>query len=605
MAERRTYQRQLLSPKYSPMSDTIGGVYKQHIEGQAPLMKMLDQMSSFLSDQGMEYIKEEATIYGATNPITLEDLEKIERGENILGKYGYGARGKIARGVAFESLANDIELAAAKDMTDYMTEAQNNDYDYETVADDLDAISLGFTKRLKDIDPVVAHNVRSKLSVISSKYYQDFVKEKNKIQEKQEHLNFLTSTNTAIELLPTTITGLLNTPGMNPGKIFNKIQEIRDKLENNLARTKLTTNEQFKILVEQNKKIDEGLMTLIVEEAKTSGLSLTSVAQDIRKGTSTSNPKIDFIVLAMSEEGRANINETMSDVIKLNNEIASIQSEQTKANVNQRTINFEQILDQYINDNAATPGKIEIPQNIKNSLNELDKMGATSVNFYKERLKNIELGHAISDDSGVTVSLDKKFGNGTIEVPDVIAEKQKLTYKTYLDYLGKARNYQLTDDIKNWETQAYGTKQYFKRKYDPTAIQDLARAAQLEHQFQKIVLQRMNAEALKAVQNNEKFDPELAYQKIIKQEDLQVNIADIERLTKSTVNDLNQQHTSLFKRYGITKVEDNLESLLAAQKILKENKSDIIEDFGQYGKQQYNTLYDKIDSRIIILKQKQ
>ena len=45
MAERRTYQRQLLSPKYSPMSDTIGGVYKQHIEGQAPLMKMLDQMS--------------------------------------------------------------------------------------------------------------------------------------------------------------------------------------------------------------------------------------------------------------------------------------------------------------------------------------------------------------------------------------------------------------------------------------------------------------------------------------------------------------------------------------------------------------------------------
>ena len=115
----------------------------------------------------------------------------------------------------------------------------------------------------------------------------------------------------------------------------------------------------------------------------------------------------------------------------------------------------------------------------------------------------------------------------------------------------------------------------------------------------------MNAESLKAVQNNEKFDPELAFQKIIKQEDLQVNIADIERLTKSTVNDLNQQHTSLFKRYGITKVEDNLESLLAAQKILEENKSDIIEDFGQYGKQQYNTLYDKIDSRIIILKQNQ
>ena len=66
----------------------------------------------------------------------LEDLEKIERGENILGKYGYGARGKIARGVAFESLANDIELAAAKDMTDYMTEAQNNDYDYETDGDE-------------------------------------------------------------------------------------------------------------------------------------------------------------------------------------------------------------------------------------------------------------------------------------------------------------------------------------------------------------------------------------------------------------------------------------------------------------------------------------
>ena len=597
MAERRTYQRQLLSPNYNPMTETTGMLQNQIQQGNQTMNQMINQMTKFLSDKGMEYIEEEATVYGATNPVTIEDLEKIEKGENVLGKYGYGTRGKIARGVAFKSLASELEMAATKDMNNYMQEAFTEGYDNETVADDLDAIALGYTSRLKDIDPTTAYNVRTRLSVISSGLYGDFVKDAIKVQQKEQHLSFLENKNNEIATLPQLIKTSMKQGG-NPALLKTFVDGFREQLKGEMSSTKMTTDKQFALLQEQNDAIDTGIIGLIIEEAQNENISLTSLAQDIRNGKPISDPELEGYVMSLSEQAKADINNRLMDEINVLNEIDAIQSAQTKANKEQLILDATQSLDKFIEENTTNVQPTQIPPDVKQDIDLLDKLGATESKFYKDRLKNMQLGHKTTDDEIVKAELDRLFSSGEIEISSVVLNKSKLTYDTFLTYLDKAKKYQLTDDIKNWEATAYGNKPMFMQQYDPE--QFLVGKQKLEKQFQTLVLQRMNGLAVQSNLKGKDFDPEQAYQTVIKDPSIKVLIDDIDRMTKSITNTLNQIHIPLLKPYGINKVDDTVESLKNVLEVWTTNQSSITENI-KGGKNAWSTINNEIQSRIIYL----
>ncbi len=597
MAERRTYQRQLLSPNYNPMTETTGMLQNQIQQGNQTMNQMINEMTKFLSDKGMEYIEEEATVYGATNPVTIEDLEKIEKGENVLGKYGYGTRGKIARGVAFKSLASELEMAATKDMNNYMQEAFTEGYDNETVADDLDAIALGYTSRLKDIDPTTAYNVRTRLSVISSGLYGDFVKDAIKVQQKEQHLSFLENKNNEIATLPQLIKTSMKQGG-NPALLKTFVDGFREQLKGEMSSTKMTTDKQFALLQEQNDAIDTGIIGLIIEEAQNENISLTSLAQDIRNGKPISDPELEGYVMSLSEQAKADINNRLMDEINVLNEIDAIQSAQTKANKEQLILDATQSLDKFIEENTTNVQPTQIPPDVKQDIDLLDKLGATESKFYKDRLKNMQLGHKTTDDEIVKAELDRLFSSGEIEISSVVLNKSKLTYDTFLTYLDKAKKYQLTDDIKNWKSSAYGNKPMFMTQYDPN--QFLVGKQKKEKEFQTIILQRMNALALQSNLKGKDFDPDQAYETIIKDPSIKVLIDDIDRLTKSITNTLNQIHIPTLKPYGINKVDDTVESLKNVQEVWNKNKSSIIDNI-KGGKNTWSTINNDIQSRIIYL----
>lgn len=602
MAERRTYQRSFLSPNYNPMTETTGMLQNQIQQGNQTINQMINQMTKYLSDKGMEYIEEEATVYGATNPVTIEDLEKIEKGENVLGKYGYGARGKIARSVAFKSLASELEMAATKDMNNYMQEAFTQGYDNETVADDLDAIALGYTSRLKDIDPTTAYNVRTRLSVISSGLYGDFIKDAIKVQQKEQHLSFLESKKNEIATFPQLLKISIK-QGLTPVMLKDFVNEFRSSLKEQMSATKMTTDKQFALLQEQNDALDTGIIGLIIEEAQEENISLTSIAQDIRNGKAISDPEIEAYVMSLSEQAKADINNRLMDEINVLNELDAIQSTQTKANKDQLILDATQNLDKFIEQNTTNVQPIQLPPDVEQNINLLDKLGATESKFYKDRLKNMQLGHSITDDEIRKAELNRMIKDGVIEISDVVASKNKLTYDTFIDILDKTKNTQLTTDMKNWEIMAKKNKPIFMKQYDPQEL--LVGKQAKEKELQRIILDNMNAIALQSNIKGQDFDPEKAYEIVIKDPSIKVLVDDIDRMTKSITNTLNQIHLETLKVYGINSVEDTVESLKMVQDVWRKNKSNIIDNKRVAGgKNGWQTIDNEISSRILFLEKR-
>ena len=183
MAPRKTYQRQILSSNYAPSVSAEAGIYEQQMQGSSSMAKMLSQMSGFFYDQMTEKVVEEGEMYGAANPITIEEIKKAQQtGENVVGRLGYGLKGKAARGTALQILQNEIEIEARREFQNVTNEAIKQNIPYEELADSLDAITIGYTKLLGGVDPKIAYNVKGNLSVISndlySKYADDQIKKR-------------------------------------------------------------------------------------------------------------------------------------------------------------------------------------------------------------------------------------------------------------------------------------------------------------------------------------------------------------------------------------------------------------------------------------------
>ena len=152
MAERVRLNRSILSSRYTPSAATEVGILEQEAVGQSQITKLLNTMSGFFYDQMAEKVVEEGQMYGATNPITMEELEKASlTGEDPTKRLGYGTKGKAARSTAFQSVMSEIELQATRDFSEYITQAKTQELDPQEVADSLDAISLGYSNILKDV----------------------------------------------------------------------------------------------------------------------------------------------------------------------------------------------------------------------------------------------------------------------------------------------------------------------------------------------------------------------------------------------------------------------------------------------------------------------
>ena len=228
MAERKRLERSILSTSYRPSAATEVGILEQQAVGQGRMGKLLDNMSSFFFDQMQEKVVEEAEQYGAANPITLEQLSNAQQsGEDVLKKYGYGTRGKVARSKALEGLILDVESEAARTFTALEINAKSTKIDPGEYAEQLDATILGFTNVTKDF-PEISNKIKSTLSVSASGYLKEYYKDIAKLEVENKKRKYTAAFTTSLESLPQEIDSYIDNGGTIQDLFIKKKKTLSD-----------------------------------------------------------------------------------------------------------------------------------------------------------------------------------------------------------------------------------------------------------------------------------------------------------------------------------------------------------------------------------------
>ena len=320
MAERVRLNRSLLSSSYTPSAATEVGILEQQSVGQSQITKLLNTMSGFFYDQMAEKVVEEGEMYGATNPITIEELQKaIKTGENVTNRLGYGTRGRAARSTAFQSVMSEIELQASRDYITLIEEAKKNDQSYEEVIDGLDAITLGYTNMLKDVSPQNHIILKGSLSKVSSGHLKGYLSD---IAEKQKQIDESTVAAQIINgqlNIPTIIESILD-DSKSENDMAQELLQTRE-LQTNLSLNKAiskggyTGQQIISLRKEQDKQFIDSYKSKIISIAlKTE--SVGDLATNIIRGKKTGNAKIDAMLRQFKPEDKLKLIDNMQQARK-------------------------------------------------------------------------------------------------------------------------------------------------------------------------------------------------------------------------------------------------------------------------------------------------
>ena len=223
MAVRKKLQRQLLSPSYSPSASAEAGMFEQQASGMSQLASSLNQMSKFFYKEMETRVVEEGEMYGAANPITLEQLANARKtGEDVLKNYGYGAKGRAARSAALEGLILDVETTALQQFTDIDVKSKQDKVSIEEYADRLDSAVNSYTNMIKKF-PEVQTKVKASLSVTANGYLKNYATDVAKIQEQNDKRVYTEAVFTRYEKLGADISAVLDSGG-SLADLYNKIR---------------------------------------------------------------------------------------------------------------------------------------------------------------------------------------------------------------------------------------------------------------------------------------------------------------------------------------------------------------------------------------------
>ena len=223
MAVRKTLQRELLSPSYRPSASAEAGMFEQQASGMSQLASSLNQMSKFFYKEMETREVEEGEMYGAANPITLEQLANARKtGEDVLKNYGYGAKGRAARSAALEGLILDVETTALQQFTDIDVKSKQDKVSIEEYADRLDSAVNSYTNMIKKF-PEVQTKVKASLSVTANGYLKNYATDVAKIQEQNDKRVYTEAVFTRYEKLGADISAVLDSGG-SLADLYNKIR---------------------------------------------------------------------------------------------------------------------------------------------------------------------------------------------------------------------------------------------------------------------------------------------------------------------------------------------------------------------------------------------
>lgn len=158
------YEQQLTGLK---IPDVEFAAEKQAARNYSKISGDLDRMSQFFMSQAGEMAKIEGAEYGAANAPTEQQIKDAYKEGEPLDLVGdsYSVYGRSARNAALNAATDEIEFLAKKKMMEYLVSAEKQDLPYETVIDELETISAGFSATLDAESPGNAKKLRAALGI--------------------------------------------------------------------------------------------------------------------------------------------------------------------------------------------------------------------------------------------------------------------------------------------------------------------------------------------------------------------------------------------------------------------------------------------------------
>ena len=413
MATRKTYQRQFLGPRYSPSSEAEMGVYNQAQSGMSALSQNLNQMTNFFFKEMQTRAVEEGEIYGATNPITMDELEKAARtGEDVTGRLGYGLKGKAARSTAFASVISEIELEASRDYTAYIENAKLTQQDPQDVIDGLDSITLGYTSLLKKASPENYGMVKGALSKLSNGVLKGYINDIADIAQQQIQSMAAVKIEGIKSNLGNYMEGELD-PNKTEQQMINdltKLQSVQTTTALSIAinEGKYTGQQTSQLIKDLEKDIIEKKKGIAINQVLKTG-TVSSITSQIVQGKKTNNPQINALIAGMTTEDK-------NDLVK------------KMYTARQDEISFEKAIDESDDENSKT----KFAEANLAAFEALDKNDITEFN------NQLNIMRAIDPDDSKIFELERKRvelgGRRLTSNPVEFNRLQQLEQKNILDF---------------------------------------------------------------------------------------------------------------------------------------------------------------------------
>ena len=455
MAERVRLNRSLLSSSYTPSAATEVGILEQQAVGQSQITKLLNTMSGFFYDQMAEKVVEEGEMYGATNPITMEELEKASQtGEDPTKRLGYGTRGIAARSTAFQSVMAEIELQATRDYAQFISLAKTQELDPQEVADGLDAISLGYADILKNVSPTDHIKLKGKLSQTTGGYFKgymsDFIDAETK---KQQGLAAVILSNIQSNI-PTKIDNILLDPTKTQSQIESDLASLRTNtiIESQtvaITRGEYSAPQITKLTETVNKDFMNHYESKIISYTLQAGLA-REYSKSIIKNKTTGNPRIDALLKMFTDE----------DKIKLVSNLRSARRDELQLEEDENDI--DKIENETAMNNALANMKIAIDKNDPKLYDDNLKR-ATSLDSSDTRLIDIKqdrerfMGVRRKSDAQTLRRLKRQLNDGSLTIR-TIDDNRFLLSTEDIEQLEKDLN---TYEKSNIELELLNTEQLF------------------------------------------------------------------------------------------------------------------------------------------------
>jgi len=440
MAERVRLNRSILSPRYTPSAATEVGILEQQAAGQSQITQLLNTMSGFFYDQMAEKVVEEGELLGARNPITIDEIKKAQQtGENVVGRLGYGMKGKAARSTAFKILQNEIEVEARREFQNVTNEAIKQNIPYEELADSLDAITIGYTDLLSSVDPKMAYDVKGNLSVISNSLYSKYADDQIKKQQANDTLREMFAMQDDIQTIKPTLKQFIK--GGDPKAILSWTKQYRQTFEEVILNSNLSDANKAKFRNESQDIIDDVIVETLVEYSLDNNVSLSRLIEkeiknkgQLSKGNiiyNIKNSDISSLVNSLSRESINNLVPKLNTKLEEMNDQKKIDLDQgiAEAQIKQDVIN--QRLKSYFE--TYNPSDGPIPTNIQADIEELKFLNQPLYNKYAKAFKGSRAGFATRPNIELELMIQEQIKEDpfNFEITDLLAEKENLTQEFF------------------------------------------------------------------------------------------------------------------------------------------------------------------------------